>query len=52
MQNFHVNAIIAKFFVGQNIVTSQKQTHDLRFFVGATGVVDKILIIQISNQND
>ena len=39
MQNLHVNTIIAKFFVGQNIVTSQKQTHDLPFFGGATGVV-------------
>ena len=41
MQDLHVNTIIAKFFVGQNIVTSQKQTHDLRFFGGATGVVGK-----------
>ena len=40
MQNLHVNTIIAKFFVGQNIVTSQKQTHDLPFFGGATGVVN------------
>ena len=43
MQNLHVNTIIAKFFVGQNIVTSQKQTHDLRFFGGATGVVGQTL---------
>ena len=34
MQNLHVNTIIAKFFVGQNIVTSQKQAHDLPFFGG------------------
>jgi len=39
MQNLHVNTIIAKFFVGQNRVVSQKQTHDLPFFGGATGVV-------------
>ena len=45
MQNLHVNTIIAKFFVGQNIVTSQKQTHDLPFFGGATGVVIAVVAI-------
>ena len=47
MQNLHVNTIIAKFFVGQNRVVSQKQTHDLRFFDGATGVVSFILFGKI-----